>query len=53
MGGLDANMDDGCGVVGDVPVIEGKAGRPDKLGATIVGFVLGGLCEDGREGMDT
>ncbi len=49
VGGLGANTDDSCGVAGNVPVVEGKVGRPDKLGGAMVGFVLGGLCEDGRE----
>ncbi len=53
MGDLGANTDDGRGVVGNVPVIEGEAGRPDKLGVAMVGFVLGGLCEDGCERMDS
>jgi hypothetical protein len=53
VGGLGANMDDGCGIIGNVLVIEGEAGKPDKLGATMVGFVLGGLCKDGHEGMDS
>ncbi len=53
VGGLGANTDDGCGVIGNVFVIEGKAGRPDKLGAAMVSFVFGGLCKDGREGMDS
>ncbi len=52
MGGLGANMDNSRGIIGNVLVIEGEAGRPDKLGATMVGFVLGGLHQDGREGMD-
>jgi hypothetical protein len=51
VGGLGANTDDSRGVVGNVPVVEGEAGRPDKLGAAMIGFVLGGLCEDGHEGM--
>jgi hypothetical protein len=33
--------------------IEGEAGRPDELGTTMVGFVLGGLCKNGREGMNS
>ncbi len=52
VGGLSANMDDGCGIIDDVLVIEREAGRPDKLGAAMVGFVLGGLRKDGHEGMD-
>ncbi len=53
MGGLGANTDNGPGIIGNVLVIEGEAGRPDKLGTTMVGFVLGGLCKDGRERMDS
>ncbi len=49
VGGLGVNMDDSHGIVGNVPVVEGETGRPDKLGVTMVGFVLGGLHEDGRE----
>ncbi len=49
MGGLGANTDDSCGVVGNVPVIEGEAGRLDELGVAMVGFVLCGLHEDGHE----
>jgi hypothetical protein len=53
VGSLGANTDNGCGVVGDVPVVDGEAGRPDELGGAMVGFVLGGLHEDGRERMDS
>ncbi len=53
MGGLGTNTDDYFGVIGNVLVIEGEAGRPDELGIAIVGFVLGGLWEDGCEGMDS
>jgi hypothetical protein len=53
VGVLGANTDDGCGVISNVLVVEGEAGRPDKLGATMVSFVLGGLCEGGCEGMDS
>ncbi len=53
VGGLGANMDDGRCVIGNILVVEGEAGRPDKLGATMVGFVLGGLREDGCKGMDS
>jgi hypothetical protein len=47
VGGLSTNTDDGRGIIGDVPVVE--AGKSDKLGGNMVGFVLGGLREDGRE----
>ncbi len=53
MGSLGANTDNGHGVVCNVPVIEGEAGRPDELGGAMVGSVLGGLHEDGRERMDS
>jgi hypothetical protein len=51
VGSLGVNTDDSCGVIGNVLVVEGEAGRPDKLGAAMVGFVLGGLRKDGCEGM--
>ncbi len=51
VGGLGANTDDSHGVVGNVPVAEGEAGRPDKLGGAMAGFILGGLLENGRERM--
>ncbi len=53
MGGLGANTVDGRGIIGNVPIVEGEAGRPDIFFATMVGFVLGGLCKDGYEGMDS
>jgi hypothetical protein len=53
VGGLGTKTENSCGIVGDVLVLEGEARRPDKLGATMVGFVLGGLCKDGHEGMDS
>ncbi len=53
VGSLGANTDDSRGIVGDVPVVEGKARRPDKFGGIMVGFVLGSLHENGREGMDS
>jgi hypothetical protein len=43
MGGLGANTDNSRGVIGNVHVIEGEAGRQDKLGVAMVGFILGGL----------
>ncbi len=52
VGGLSANTDNCRGAVGNVPVVEGEVGRPDKSGAAMVGFVLGGLRKDGYEGMD-
>jgi hypothetical protein len=53
VGGLGVNTDDGHGIIGNVPVVEGEAGRPDVLGGAMVGFVLGGLREDGCERMDS
>ncbi len=53
VGSLGANTDNGHGVIGNIPVIEGEAGRPDKLGVAMVSFVLGGLHEDGHERMDS
>jgi hypothetical protein len=51
--GLGANADNGRGIIGDVPVVEGETGKPDELDTAMVGFVLGSLCEDGHEGMDS
>jgi hypothetical protein len=53
VGGLVTNTDNGHCIIGNVLVVEGEAGRLDKLGAAMVGFVLGGLCKDGHEGMDS
>jgi hypothetical protein len=53
VGGLSVNTDNGHGNVGNVSVVEGEAGRPNKLGVAMVGFVLGGLHKDGRERMDS
>ncbi len=46
--GFGANTDDGRGIIGNVLVLEGEPGRPDKLGIAMVGFVLGGLRKDGH-----
>jgi hypothetical protein len=51
VGGLGANTDNGRGFIGNVPLIEREAGRPDKLKGAMVSFVLGGLHEDGCERM--
>jgi hypothetical protein len=40
VGGLGTSTDYSRGVIRDVPVIEGEGGRPDKLGAAMVNFVL-------------
>ncbi len=53
VGGQNANAVDSRGVVGNVPVVEGEVGRPDKLGVAMVGFILGNLREDGHERMDS
>ncbi len=53
VGDLGANTDNSRGIIGNVSVVEGEAGRPDKLGGAMVGFVLGGIREDGHEGMDS
>jgi hypothetical protein len=53
VGGLGANTNDSCGIVSNVPVVEGEAGRPDKLGGAMFGFILDGLHEDGHERMDS
>ncbi len=53
VGGFGANTDNSCGIVTNVLVIEGEARQPDKLCAAMGGFVLGGLCKDDREGMDS
>ncbi len=51
VGSLGVHTEDGHGIIGNVLVVEGEAGRPDELGSTMVGFILGGLCEDGCERM--
>jgi hypothetical protein len=53
VGSLGADTYSGCGVIGNVLVVEGEAGRPDELGAAMVGFILGSFHEDGHEGMDS
>ncbi len=53
VGRLGANTDNGPGVVGNVSIVEGEAGRPDKPGAAMVGFVVGSLRKDGCEGMNS
>jgi hypothetical protein len=41
VGSLGANTDDGRGIIDtDVLVVEGEVGRPDKLGAAMVGLYL-------------
>jgi hypothetical protein len=53
VGGLGSNTDNGCGIIGNDPVIEREAGRPDELGGAMVSFILGSLREDGPEGIDS
>jgi hypothetical protein len=53
VGGIGVDTDNGCGIIGNILVIEGEAGRPDELGAAMVSFILGGLCKNGHEGMDS
>ena len=52
MGRLCTNLDDCHGVVGDVFIVEGEAGGTYEFGVAMFCFVLGGLREDSREGMD-
>jgi hypothetical protein len=53
VGHLCTNTDDCRGVIGDVFIIEGEAGGTYEFGVAMFGFVLGGLLEDGREGVDS
>jgi hypothetical protein len=53
MGHLCTNSDDCCGVVGDVFIVERKAGGTYEFGVAMFGFLLDGLREDGREGVDS
>ncbi len=53
MGRLSSNSDNCRGVVGDVFVVERKAGGTYEFGGAMFGFVLDGLHEDGREGVDS
>jgi len=50
---LCMNTDDCRGIVGDVFIVEGEAEGLYKFGVAMVGFVLGGIREDGREGIDS
>ena len=51
MGCLWMNSDDCPGIINNESIVEGKAGGTDKFIVAMVGFVLGGLCEDGHEGI--
>ena len=53
MGRLCTNPADCCGVVNNVFIVEGEAGGTYKFCVAKFSFVLGGLREDGREGMDS
>ena len=51
MGSFCTNTDGCCGAIGDVFIIEREAGGLYEFLVAVFGFVLGGICEDGREGM--
>ncbi len=53
MGRLCTDTDDCRGVVGNVFIVEGEAAGAYKFGIAMVGFVLGGIPEDGHEGVDS
>ena len=53
VGRLCTNSDDSRDVVGDVFILEREAGGPYELVGAMFGFVLDGLHEDGREGVDS
>jgi len=52
VGRLCTNPDDCRGVVGNVFIVEREAGGTYELVVAVFGFVLDGLHEDGREGVD-
>ena len=47
------NPDDCCGIVVNVFIVEGEADGTYEFGVAMFSFVLGGLREDGREGVDS
>ena len=51
MGRLCTNLDDCRGVVNSCSIVEREAFGTDKIFVAMVGFVLGGLSEDGHKGM--
>jgi hypothetical protein len=51
MGSLRTNADDHLGIIGNHLVVERQLGRAYKIGIAMVGFVIGGLAEDGRKGV--
>ncbi len=53
MGRLCTNSDDCRCVVGNVFIVEREAGGTYELVVAMFGFVLDGLIEDGREGVDS
>jgi len=53
MGRFCMNSDDCRGIIVDVFIVEGEAGGTYKFLVAMVGLVIGGLREDGREGMNT
>ena len=53
MGRFCMNSDDCRGVIVDVFIVEGEAGGTYEFLVAMVGLVLGDLCEDGHEGMNT
>jgi hypothetical protein len=52
VGSLCTNTDDCRGIIGNVFIIEGEGGSY-KFVVAMFSFVLGSICEDGREGMDS
>ena len=53
MGCLCMNSDDCCGIVGDVFIVEGEADGTYEFLVAMFSFVLGGLREDGCEGVNS
>ena len=53
MGRFCMNSDDCRGIVCNFCIVEGESGGTYELLVAMVGLVLGGLCEDGREGINT
>ena len=51
MGRLCTNLDDCRGVVGDGIIVEREVFGTHTFFVAVVGFVLGGLGEDGHKGM--
>jgi len=52
VGRLCTNSDDCCGAVGEVFIVEREAGGTYELVVAMFGFVLDGVRDDGREGVD-